>query len=623
MDAPHVVSPAPGSQLRLWPGILAVAVQWLLRFALPAAMPEAVPVAFIAGLAGGLAVLLWWAFFSRAPRFDRWGAVALMIAALAVTPAILHESIATGMMGMMFFLHAIPVLSLAFVVWAVTGAGLSPGPRRVSMAATILFACAGWALLRSGGITGAGATDFAWRWTPTPEQRFLTQVESRPPAAAHDVRPPAPSGAVPEAPSTLPSPTLAPRAPAPVPAPSLAPAPLALKPVDDWPGFRGPGRDGAISGLRIAADWSSHPPVELWRHPVGPGWSSFAVHGDLIYTQEQRGDDEVVVCYKAATGEPVWMHRDPVRFWESNAGAGPRATPTLSGGRVYAFGATGILNALDAGSGAVVWSRNAATDTGTAIPGWGFASSPLVFGDTVIVATAGQLSAYESATGSPRWTGPFKNGGSGYSSPHLATIAGVPQILLVKGSGAAGVAPADGTLLWEHRWPGDGIVQPALTPDGDVLVGTGSGMGAGAGVGVRRLALAHGPDGWTAHERWTSNRLKPYFNDFVVHAGHAYGFDGGLLACIGLEDGQRKWKGGRYGHGQLLLLREQGLLLVLSEEGELALVRADPGQFTELARIHAIEGKTWNHPVLAGNRLLVRNGEEMAAFRIPREGDAP
>ena len=380
----------------------------------------------------------------------------------------------------------------------------------------------------------------------------------------------------------------------------------------DWAGFRGPARDGIVRGVQIDTDWSQKPPLALWRRPIGPGWSSFAVHGNLLYTQEQRGDDEIVACYNLTTGEPVWRHRDAARFWESNAGAGPRATPTLSGGRVYTFGATGILNALDARSGSVIWSRNAASDTKRKVPGWGFASSPLVVGHVVIVAAAGTLAAYDVVTGDPRWFGP--TGGFGYSSPHLSTIDGVAQVLLLNGEGAISVGPSDGTLLWKHAWRCDSIVQPAVTADGDVLIGSGSGISTE--VGMRRIAVVREPGGWIVKERWTSTGLKPYYNDFVVHEGHAFGFDGSILACIDLEDGKRKWKGGRYGHGQLVLLPDQDLLVVLSEEGELALVKAAPDQFTELARFPAIEGKTWNHPVLVGDVLLVRNGEEMAAFRL-------
>jgi len=249
------------------------------------------------------------------------------------------------------------------------------------------------------------------------------------------------------------------------------------------------------------------------------------------------------------------------------------------------------------------------------VPGWGFAGSPLVVDNVVIVAASGALIAYDRATGDRRWF--RKSKGGSYSSPHLVTIDGVAQVLFLNGAGATSVALTDGTDLWEHPWPGVPIVQPALTADGDVLISTG---GMTGGAGTRRIAVAHGPGGWTAEERWTSNGLKPYFNDLVVHKGHAFGFDGSILACIDLEDGKRKWKGGRYGNGQLVLLPDQDVLLVLSEEGELALVRATPDQFTELARFPAIEGKTWNHPVLVGDVLLVRNGEEMAAFRLSLAG---
>jgi hypothetical protein len=199
------------------------------------------------------------------------------------------------------------------------------------------------------------------------------------------------------------------------------------------------------------------------------------------------------------------------------------------------------------------------------------------------------------------------------------TLGGVKQVLLLNGDGVISVAPATGTQLWKYSWHSDGIVQPALTADGNVLIGTGSGMG-GAGTGVRRIAVAHGPGGWSTEERWTSVGLKPYFNDFVVHQGHAFGFDGSMLACIDLADGRRTWKGGRYGHGQLILLPDQDLLLVLSEKGELALVAAIPDQFRELARFPALEGKTWNHPVLVGDVLLVRNDQEMVAFRVSQAG---
>lgn len=604
MTTPPSVDPTLPKPLRLWPGVAAGLLLVLVRYVVPLISAEAMMVAVLGGLAAALAVIVWWAFFSRAPRAERWGAVLLIAVALLATSQVVHASIANGMMGMMLPIFSLPLVSLALVaaVWA--GRRWASRPRFAAIAAAVLLVCAGFSIVRTGGITGDADSDFHWRWTPTPEDRLLAEAEPVPTAV-----PPAPVPAsAPEIPPAAPAGT----EPALVPAPEpVSPAPVqAAAPGADWPGFRGPGRDSVVRGVRIATDWAASPPAELWRQPVGPGWSSFAVRGSRFYTQEQRGEDEIVSCYDLATGKPIWQHRDAARFWESNAGAGPRSTPTLSGGRVYTLGATGILNALDAGTGAALWTRNPATETGTEVPGWGFSSSPLVIGDVVVVAAAGQLAAYDAATGKPRWTGPARGGG--YSSPQLATLGGVPQVLFLSGSGAAGFAPADGTLLWEHKGPDGGhIVQPALTAEGDVLVGTDQGIGR---LAVASASAGQGP--WAVQERWTSNGLKPYFNDFVVFQGHAYGFDGNFLAAINLADGKRLWKGGRYGHGQLLLLPEQDLLLVISEQGELALVRAAPDQFTELARFPAIRGKTWNHPVLAGDVLLVRNSEEMAAFRL-------
>ena len=629
MDLDHST---PRKPLRLWPGVLAVVLQWLVMFGLPIVVPEQGGTAVIGGVVGGLAIVLWWLFFSRAPWLERLGAIVLMVIAVAATTRLVHESVANGMMGFMLFLYAVPLLSLALVAWAAASRGLSSGPRRASMAAAILLACGALTLVRTNGLTGDANSDFEWRWTQTAEQRLLARAGDEPLDSAR--------GGPAELPSTSPAPNTpgnrspnepseAATTPAPVPSVANTPAKRGLEAADKedaagsprlprasadaaWPGFRGPARDSVIRGVRIETDWSHTPPVELWRRPIGPGWSSFAVAGDRLFTQEQRGDDEIVSAYDLKTGEPVWRHRDAARFWESNAGAGPRATPALSDGHVYTLGGTGILNALDARDGAVVWSRNAASDTGSKVPDWGIASSPLVVGNIVIAAAAGSLAAYDLATGKPRWFGP--TGGWGYSSPQLSTIDGVAQIVLVNGPGAIGVAPSDGTVLWKHAWAGDSIVQPAVLTGGDLLIGSGSGLAAK--TGMLRATVAHEAAGWIVKERWTSAGLKPYFNDFVVHQGHAFGFDASILACIDLEDGARKWKGGRYGHGQLLLLPDQNLLLVLSEDGELALVSATPDKFTELARVPGIEGKTWNHPVLVGDVLLVRNGEEMAAFRL-------
>jgi outer membrane protein assembly factor BamB len=628
MTMNHTNELSPRKPLRLWPAVVIAIIQLIVGFGAPIVAPDAGPIGMLAGVAAALAIAVWWVLFSRAPWVERIGAIVLMIVAVLATRAVVHESIAGAGQGYLILILPAPFLALALVAWAVATRRLSDGLRRVSLVAAILLVCAPFALIRTSGIKGGAGSVFHWRWTPTPEQLLLARGGDEPkplppqPAAAPSAAPAEIQKETPAAPAPV-----APTAPAAPAAAKIEAAPAAANATGpavnergfaraEWPGFRGPERDSIIRGVRIATDWSTSPPVAIWRRPIGPGWSSFAVHGDLLYTQEQRGDDEVVSCYRVSTGEPVWRHRDATRFYESNGGPGPRATPTLGHGRVYTFGATGIVNALDAGNGAVVWSRNAGTDTGVETPGWGFASSPLVVNDVVIVAASGRLIAYDFATGHPRWLGP--TGGAGYSSPHFATIDGIPQVLLLRGSRTISVSPTDGALLWEHTWqPGASIVQPALTADGDVLINSADAMG---GNGIRRLAVKRGPSGWTVEERWTSRGLKPYFNDLVVHNGHAFGFDGNILSCVDLADGTRKWKGGRYGSGQLVLLADQEVLLVTSEDGELALVKATPDQFTELARIPALNSKTWNHPVVVGDLLLIRNGEEMAAFRLPLAG---
>jgi outer membrane protein assembly factor BamB len=562
--------------LRLWPGVVIVTLQWLARFVVPIFVSGDIvtQLGVFAGLLGGLAVVVWWVFFSRAPRSERWGAIILIIVAMIIASRFLDESIHTAMMGLMFIIYSIPVMSLAFVVWAVASSHLSNRLRRATMVATILLASGVWILLRTDGMNGSAQHDFAWRWAETSEERLLAQAGNKQIAMPLD------------------STSMATEA--------------------EWPGFRGRNRDGIIHTVKINTDWSKSSPIEMWRKSIGPGCSSFAIHGSLIYTQEQRGEFELVTCYNLNTGEPVWKYSDKARFWDSHAGAGPRSTPTLHNGCVYTLGATGILNKLDERNGSVLWSRNAASDTGVEVLSWGFTGSPLVVDDIVIVSLSGKLAAYDAANGNPKWSG--SDGGNSYSSPHLVTIDGVSQVLLMSKSGALSVNPVDGKQLWKYEWPiEDRILQPAVIAEGDLLF-------AGEMKGLRRVNVSQKKGEWTVKELWNSDEMILNFNDIVIHKGYAYGFDGPSIACIDIKDGKRMWKGNPY-RGWLLLLADQDLLLVLSEKGELAIVDANPAKFTKLGQIPAIKGKTWNHPAMAGNVVVVRNNQEMAAFRLPLLGE--
>ena len=602
--------------LRLWPGVILAAVALLGRFVMPMVIPNTGIIGVLTGAAAGALILLWWLFFSRARWSERLGALLLVVIAGYLTTFIVHPSIAGGMMGRMLPLFLLPATVGSLFVIAVAVSRRSTSARRwAAMALGIVVGCGVWTLARTDGVKGEADAQLAWRWSLTAEERLLAQTRDEalpaPPAAvpaAATVASTAPASAKPVERVAKAEDTPKPATNA---APPAAAAPAAMSIA--WAGFRGDRRDNAISGAHIGVDWSASAPAELWRRRVGPGWSSFAVAGGLIFTQEQRGEHEVVSAHRLSTGEPVWRHQDAARFYESNGGAGPRGTPAVHGGRVYTMGATGIVNALDATTGGRVWTRNAQTDTGAVRPEWGFTASPIVVGDMLVTAASGRLVAYDLDTGEPRWTRKTESGS--YSSPHHATIADVPQILLANGGGITSVS-LTGEVLWSLKGPSAvGIVQPAVLQDGSVLFAPGDAMG---GLGLRRLSVTRDAAGaWKVEERWTSRGLKPYFNDYVIHEGHAYGFDGTILSAINLDTGERVWKGGRYGAGQMVVLAEQDLLLVLSEDGDVVLVSASPEKHQEIAKFKAIEGKTWNHPVLVGDVLLVRNGEEMAAFKLP------
>lgn len=388
-----------------------------------------------------------------------------------------------------------------------------------------------------------------------------------------------------------------------------------LAQVVDSPQFFGPNRDGSHPGVQLATDWQALPPKELWRQPIGAGWSAFAVVGGRAFTQEQRGEEELVTCYDLFTGRLLWSHADRARFFQWQGGEGPRATPTVAGGRVFTYGATGILNCLDAATGQRVWTRSVLTENQLENIEWGMSTSPLVVDDRVIVTggkTAGPaLFAYHRDTGEPLW----KSGHdiASYASPVLATLAGRRVILSNNAAALTGHDPASGAALLEYRWGEDKwpkASQPVVLGEDRVFVS------AGYGMGCRLVKIAAAPDGkLAASELWRSIRMKTQFTSAIAHGGYLYGLDDGRLACVDLATGDRRWKDGRFGSGQMLLA--DGLVLVQSEPGSVFLCAAQADGYRELGRVPALSSKTWNYPTLAGRFLLVRNDREAACYELP------
>lgn len=568
-------SPRP---LRLWPALIIIAIQLGMIF-IPSWIAPGDYVAFMsmfyAPFVGGGLLALWWLFFSRAPWFDRF-----LVLTVAVVVGLAMTKIADKTMPFGLLLYGVPTICTVWVVWLVITRGMPWPSRRIGLLCVLLLTWGYFGLIRLDGIEGNMKSAISWRWVPTAEERFLAakQARTEAPIVAETV----------VTPETI---TLA---------------------ADDWPGFRGALRDGLVDNTSLITDWST-PPKLVWKQRIGPGWGSFAVVGDRLFTQEQRGADEAVVCYWAKDGREAWAHTDVSRFEEVVAGAGPRATPTFHNGRIYSLGANGLLNCLQAATGEKIWSADAAKVADAKVPMWGFAGSPLIVGDLVVVLLGSPpgsaMLAYDAVTGEERWkAGP---GDHTYSSPHLTTIAGVEQILSMTDAGLTSLNPATGEVLWNYEWPmkeAFRVLQPLVIGD-TILIGSNM-------EGCRMIRVTHDADKWSTTQVWKSLDIKPNFNDFIAFEGNLYGFDGNVFSCIDLETGKRKWKRGRYGFGQVVLLKAQKLLLVQAETGEVALVEANPNEFVERSKFAALTGKTWNHPVIAHGKLFVRNAEEMACYDV-------
>lgn len=581
----HSTSPAPveGSPIpsptarpvRVWPGVVLVALFWCVFFGVRLFdLPISTGFVSIMGTASLITLLYlgWWLFNGTVRLSDRLFDVAVLVVGLLAAGLFCHHTL--GPIGLVFL--GLPLAFTAWTLWLMVARRWSPRTRRIGTVLVLALVWLSQVMVRIDGVDGSNQASVSLRWSPTAEDLYVAEQQKSAPAG---------KGATP------------------------------LEPREgDWLDFRGPLRRGELHGQRIAANWSSAPPRELWRRNIGPAWSSVLVIDGRLFTQEQRGELEAVTCLDAESGEEVWAHTDAVRFSDGQAGAGPRATPTFAEGRIYALGATGMLNCLDASSGQAIWSRNLVTDTQAPLPMWGFSSSPLVVENSVVVYGGAQpdkgLVAYNATSGEPLWTA--ATGEISYSSAQLATCGGESQLLFFSDSGLIAVAPETGKLLWQYTAPATGIwrvVQPRQLDDGSILIGC-------EDLGLVRLEPTKQQDQWQVTPRYKVRAIRPAYNDFVVCEDSLYGFDESIFCCVETATGKRRWKAGRYGHGQVLLLVDQKLLVVVTEGGEVVLVSADPAKHVEIGRFQAVAGKTWNHPVVAHGRLYVRNDHELACFDV-------
>jgi outer membrane protein assembly factor BamB len=380
-----------------------------------------------------------------------------------------------------------------------------------------------------------------------------------------------------------------------------------------WTDFRGPHRDGRYDQTPVRSEWPASGLPLVWRQPVGGGYASFVVANGRAFTIEQRRHQEAATAYDLATGRELWAHGWDGEFQESLGGDGPRATPTWDDGRVYALGALGELRCLDAATGKKIWSRNILADNHAENLPWGMAASPLIVDEKVIVLPGGtsgaSIAAYNKLSGERVWKA--LDDRQAYTSPMLVTLAGKRQILVVSASRVMGVTVENGSVLWEYPWKTEydiNSAQPILLPGNRVFISAGYGHGSAV------IEIAAAGDKFQAKEIWMNNRMKNKFSSSVLFEGNIYGFDEAIFGCINASTGELKWKGGRYGYGQVALAG--GNLIVTTEDGEVALVKPTPDRHQELRRFQAVSGKTWNNPAISDGLLLVRNETEMACFRI-------
>lgn len=522
----------------------------------------------------------------RFPALQSWFVpLVILVVSIALIVAIHADWLKFTAMPGNDFLFTLVAMNFLVYCWIRVFSLWSINWQIVAVTALVAMQAGVHQLVRLDGFAGDGRPIWTWSWQPTPQQ-MLEQHRQRlaQPAGNKSVD-------------------------------------LAQTTAYDSPGFRGAQRDGVARSEPFAVDWQKQPPRLLWKHPVGAGWSSFAVVGDYCVTMEQRDEREATVCYELLTGHELWAHYETASFYEATSGEGPRTTPTIHAGRVYSLGATGILNCLDGATGKPIWTVNILTDSSAANRLFGVTGSPLVTCSLVIVNSGGRgssLTAYNGETGERIWQG--GTSGASYSSPQLARLGGSEQVLDFNADGLSAHDLATGKPLWQVPWisnPAErnNVCQPVVLSEVNGTAGNFVFIASGYGMGCALLEVQQEGDEFQVTERWRNRNLKAKFSSVVMHDGHIYGLDEAILTCLEVATGKRCWKGGRYNYGQLILAGKH--LVVQLETGEVAVVKATPNAFQELTRFEALSVRTWNHPVLVGRHLLVRNDREAACFELP------
>jgi outer membrane protein assembly factor BamB len=535
------------------------------------------------------------------------------IAALAL-PAFGYIWLISDLMRQIQVMASVAVLSLAFMilfVWFVLFSG-APGKARAAVALGLAaLALISGGLFRIRGVTGDLIPIVEYRFASA---RALPEAQPRGPEATPQPERDASGDTSTGTPAAVvASAEESPRGGEVKPAPPQPATPKAEPLQPGWPQYLGPNRSGSLADVRLDTDWAARPPRLLWRQPVGAGWAGFAVSSGVAVTQEQRGSEEHTIAYELRTGRPLWSHRDNAFHDSPLGGVGPRGVPAIDSGEVFALGATGILKALDLRTGRLLWSRNILEDNNAKLPEWGVAISPLVHQGRVIVSAGGKpgkgLVAYDRATGAPLWAA--GNGGLAYASPVIMNLAGREQIVMLNSGTVAGHDPQTGSELWTHDVPNEPprAAQPLPISENRVL------FSIGYGIGSRVFEVSPRPEGGLVPRlMWSTPRLKSKFANMILHQGSVYGLDDGVFVCLDPQTGERRWKDGRFGHGQLILAGEH--LLVQTEGGEVLIIEPNPERLVVVARFQALDGKTWNPPAFPAPILLVRNDTEAAAYEL-------